>query len=141
MWKRSRVQLALRNSWKRNSLCVCLNCAVSVAILFHADKHCLSAGLLGRSIRASTDRAAIMSSLAGRTAPFLCFAQQVVPSERTQVCESMTKPQSAQVKANIYLDESAAVCFCLETLSHAVKVSEALYVCLHSVLRFHRFLH
>lgn len=72
------------------------------AILFHADKHCLSFDLLWRSILASTDRAAIMSSLAGRTAQFLCFAHQAVPSVRTQVSESMTKRLSAQVEANIY---------------------------------------
>lgn len=52
----------------------------------------------------------------------------------------MTKPQSAQVKANIYLDESGVVYFCPETLSHAVKVSEALYVCLLSVLRLYCYL-
>lgn len=70
---------------------------------FHADKHCLSFCPLGRSIQASTGRAAIMSSLAGRTAPFFVLHTPGGPSERTQASESMTKRQSAQIKVNIYL--------------------------------------
>lgn len=73
----------------------------SVVILFHAYEHCLSFDVLWRSIWASTDWAAIMSNLAGRTARFLCFTQQVVPSERTQVWVNDKRP-SAQVEANIY---------------------------------------
>lgn len=124
--------------WNFDKLCYCWQreplerpifslavwCApVTAAVLFHADKCCLSFDPLWRSIL--TDWAAIMSSLAVRAARSFCFAHQVFLWERTWLSQSMTKCSSSGI---FQIKSAPSVTVSSEKAYHAVNLSESLYV-------------
>lgn len=100
------------------------------AIMFGADKRRASCGLLGGSIRTSTDRDAIMSSPAGDgDRSGFCAPLSKRSGQKGLKCPSQWRTVRALRSRQIYAsDKSGAAAPCLEPAGRAVKVSGALYV-------------